>query len=286
MATKVTRHQIQSLNPSQLTQQGSISGDALIAVRNPLDNGLTLVWSPTSVLPREASHGQVLAYNSYTGTWAPTAISMVGGGTSLPTATGNDANKVLTWNGFEWKVAPSQGINSIGINVDSSLSITSSMTNPLTSGGVFAIGLNNIALSKIDRGGASTSQVLTWNGFTNTWTPSAVTNYVAGVRAWVVFDGTSVGGSGGLSVYGQKNVTSVTDNGQGDYTINFAANTFSSDNYAFCSGINKNQVGQYTSSVVQISSNSSAFRVQTGFALQSNVFNQFDASVVSLVFFA
>jgi hypothetical protein len=284
MATKVTRHQIQSLNPSQLTQQGAISGDTLIAVKNPLDNGLTLVWSPTSVLPRAASHGQILAYNSYTGTWAPTSINAVGGGSSLPTATGDEENEVLTWNGFEWVVAPSQGIKSVGIIVDSSLSVTSSVSNPLTSDGNFTIGLNDIALSKINRGAASPGQVLTWG--TNTWTPSAVTNYVAGVRAWVVFDGTGASEVSGLPMYGQRNVTSVVDNDAGDYTINFAEGTFSSNAYAFCSGINKNQVGQYTSSVVQISSSATAFRVHTGFTLQSNIFNQFDASVVSLVFFA
>ena len=37
------------------------------------------------------------------------------------------------------------------------------------------------------------------------------------IAAWVNFDGT-----GGITINGSKNVSSVTDNGTGDYTINFA----------------------------------------------------------------
>lgn len=45
---------------------------------------------------------------------------------------------------------------------------------------------------------------------------SGVQRYLA--RAWVYFDGT-----GTVSIRGSGNVSSITDNGAGDYTVNFAS---------------------------------------------------------------
>jgi len=56
---------------------------------------------------------------------------------------------------------------------------------------------------------------------------SAATAY--GVRAWVRFSG-----SGTLSIQGSGNVSSVTDNGTGDYTLNYT-NNISDTNYAYIS---------------------------------------------------
>lgn len=42
---------------------------------------------------------------------------------------------------------------------------------------------------------------------------------VYGIRAWVSFDGTGAGGT--RTIRGSGNVASVTDNGTGDYTVNF-----------------------------------------------------------------
>ena len=370
MATKVTRYQIQNLNPSQLTQQGAISGSTLIALSNPLDGGLTLTWTPSSLLPKTALHGQVLTYNAYTNTWGassalvglrssmtvdtqlitatanqtvfnltgisytvntnsiavysnglklaktrdfletgPTTVTLtrpVAAGTemlfevgmivnqsagpgTLPPATQNDVNLYPLWNGFEWRLAPQQGVTRIGVVTDASLTVSSNTTNPITSSGTFTIGLNNVALSKLDRNAASPGQVLTWNGSTASWAPSAATNYVGGVRAWVVFDGSLPSikpGEINSATYTSKNVTSVVHNvSAGDYTINFAPNTFSNTFYAFCGGVNKNASGNYTGSIVEVERSVSSFRINTGFVLQSNQFNQFDATVINLVFF-
>ena len=51
------------------------------------------------------------------------------------------------------------------------------------------------------------------------------------IKAWVNFDGT-----GTLSINGNLNVSSVTDNGTGDYTINFATDLASSDYGVTASG--------------------------------------------------
>ena len=46
------------------------------------------------------------------------------------------------------------------------------------------------------------------------------------VRAWVAFNGT-----GTVSIYGSGNVSSITDNGTGTYTVNFTT-AFADTNYA------------------------------------------------------
>jgi len=51
------------------------------------------------------------------------------------------------------------------------------------------------------------------------------------IKAWVNFDG-----SGALSINGNLNVSSVTDNGAGDYIINFATDLASSDYGVTASG--------------------------------------------------
>jgi hypothetical protein len=49
-------------------------------------------------------------------------------------------------------------------------------------------------------------------------------------RAWVNFNGT-----GTVAIYGSGNVTSITDNGTGDYTVNFTT-AMPDANYAFVVG--------------------------------------------------
>lgn len=48
----------------------------------------------------------------------------------------------------------------------------------------------------------------------NSSTPSAIANGIA--KAWVNFNGTGV-----VAIRAQYNVSSITDNGVGDYTVNF-----------------------------------------------------------------
>jgi hypothetical protein len=77
----------------------------------------------------------------------------------------------------------------------------------------------------------NTIQHLT-SGFNNivTHTDGAGTVNAAHCRAWVNFDGT-----GTPSIRASFNVSSITDNGTGDYTANFT-NAMSDTNYTFTSG--------------------------------------------------
>jgi hypothetical protein len=61
---------------------------------------------------------------------------------------------------------------------------------------------------------------------------TSATNPILGsARAWVNFNGT-----GTPAIRASYNVSSITDNGTGDYTINFT-NAFADANYAFVGGI-------------------------------------------------
>ena len=71
-------------------------------------------------------------------------------------------------------------------------------------------------------------------------------------RAWVNFNGT-----GTVAIREDGNVSSITDNGTGDYTVNFTT-AMPDANYAAVAGI----VGNTSSGLwVSISSTTSAFRV-------------------------
>jgi hypothetical protein len=75
-------------------------------------------------------------------------------------------------------------------------------------------GINSVAPS-------TSGNVLTSDG--TSWTSAANINYV---KAWVNFDGT-----GTVAIRGSYNVSSITDNGTGDYTINFTT-AMPNTNYA------------------------------------------------------
>jgi hypothetical protein len=58
---------------------------------------------------------------------------------------------------------------------------------------------------------------------------TSATNCIQGsAKAWVNFNGT-----GTVAILASYNVSSITDNGTGDYTINFT-NAFADANYAIC----------------------------------------------------
>jgi len=49
------------------------------------------------------------------------------------------------------------------------------------------------------------------------------TSGTTSIKAWVHFDGTGTSGTSGISPNASNNVSSITDNGTGDYTINFSS---------------------------------------------------------------
>ena len=97
---------------------------------------------------------------------------------------------------------------------------------------------------------------------------STVTAY--GVRAWVNFDGT-----GTLSVKASGNVSSVTDNTTGDYTVNLTTAMPDID-YAISVNCRYDDTGWGGWGTVGWVNTASAFRIRTGMYPGSNIYDMQD----------
>jgi len=96
-------------------------------------------------------------------------------------------------------------------------------------------------------------------------------------RAWVNFNGT-----GTVAIRASGNVSSITDNGTGDYTVNFTA-AMSDANYSFAAnGSTPGVTNLYTISPLSASPTTSAFRFGTA-ASSNGVLT--DASQASVTIF-
>lgn len=178
-----------------------------------------------------------------------------------PSQTGN-SGKYLTTNGTDasWATISSAGtVTSVAATVPAFLSISGS---PITTSGTLAISYSGTALPVANGGTGITSfgsGVATWLGTPSSanlaaavtdetgsgslvfgtsptlTTPNIDSAQIATVsgsaplymcRAWVNFNGT-----GTVAIRASGNVTSITDNGTGDYTVNFTT-AMSDVNYA------------------------------------------------------
>jgi len=104
-------------------------------------------------------------------------------------------------------------------------------------------------------------------------------------KAWVNFNGT-----GTVAIHASYNVSSITDNGTGDYTVNFT-NAFSDANYAFVTGSNSRSAGNDGPVILQDPANApttSAIRLLCGLpGPVSGGFtgNKFDVSFINVAIF-
>jgi hypothetical protein len=107
-------------------------------------------------------------------------------------------------------------------------------------------------------------------------TPSNLKWHPGVAKAWVVFDG-----SGTVTVLASHNVSSVTDNGVGDYTVNFTT-AFSSAFYVPC-GFAQDAATQlpYVSGSSTTAPTASSCRVRAANGANSG----FDADLIAVAFF-
>lgn len=108
-----------------------------------------------------------------------------------------------------------------------------------------------------------------------------------GCRAWVNFDSSLVTNPGSMTgVRGNGNVSSVTDNGVGDYTVNFI-NPFPDGNYAFAGTAGSGSITAGTARVISqniTAPTPSSFRITIKLA-SDGVSNSDSMTYVALVFF-
>jgi hypothetical protein len=138
-------------------------------------------------------------------------------------------------------------------------------------------------LTRLIQNGATQLQISTTglvqmdNGF-----GSLATFY--GCRAWVNFNGTTVTNPASMTgVRGSGNVSSVLDNGTGDYTINFT-NLMPDTNYSVQAIINKSGNGQATDAANIVTPSTGSVRVECWWSNFSSG-GQFDPTIVCVSVF-
>ena len=111
---------------------------------------------------------------------------------------------------------------------------------------------------------------------TNVPVTPGVAKYHPGVaKAWVTFNGT-----GTPSIGASHNVSSITDNGVGDYTINFTT-AFSSTNYCLAGVANRADSATSTCIVFPVTLSTGSCQIRT----VTSADGTHDPSIVSVCFF-
>ena len=101
------------------------------------------------------------------------------------------------------------------------------------------------------------------------------------VKAWVNFNGT-----GTVAIRGRLNVSSITDNGTGDYTVNFT-NAMSDANYAFSVDSRESESGTLAwgayGTATRVAQTTTTFRIL--YATYGGGGTLYDASALCLAIF-
>jgi hypothetical protein len=102
-----------------------------------------------------------------------------------------------------------------------------------------------------------------------------------GARAWVNFNGT-----GTVAIRASVNVTSITDNGTGDYTVNFTTAMPDAD-YAFSVGCatSANNIGLFAAEAFGDPSYTSSGRLAGSFRVTTKAAARLDTDLVSVAVF-
>lgn len=108
----------------------------------------------------------------------------------------------------------------------------------------------------------------------NVGSPTDTTNSQQLAKAWVNFNGT-----GTVAIRDSFNVDSITDNGTGDYTVNFTSGALSDGNYAAIGGSNAvtirvpdNTVGTHTAAALRLQTYNATHAVNDYSQIQITVF--------------
>ena len=106
-------------------------------------------------------------------------------------------------------------------------------------------------------------------------------------KAWVIFQGdTNTGGN--CDIRDSYNVSSVTDEGTGDYTVNFTSGVLSNANYCITGSISWSSGSRNILSVASETGSDSVAPTTTALRLESVNYgngNQYDADYVSIAVF-
>ena len=182
---------------------------------------------------------------------------------------------------------------------------TAGSTDAITfdpSGGAVLAGVTTISTARVTTGITTTATITTGTITTGTITTAKVTTLqdASGnnsstpeqieqgrAKAWVIFQGdTNTGGN--CDIRDSYNVSSVTDEGTGDYTVNFTSGVLSNANYCITGSISWSSGSRNILSVASETGGDSVAPTTTALRLESvNYGNgaQYDADYVSIAVF-
>ena len=158
-----------------------------------------------------------------------TGISGTDGSAATPAYQGTDTNTGVFFPAADTIAFAEGGVEAMRINSDSQV-VTTAGTASLpaititgdTNTGIYSPGADRVGVAT---GGVQRAEFdASGNFLFNSGYGSVATAY--GCRAWVNFNGTGV-----VAIRASGNVTAITDNGTGDYTVNFT-NAMPDANYA------------------------------------------------------
>ena len=137
-----------------------------------------------------------------------------------------------------------------------------------------------VTVAKISASGSTSGQVLTSTG--SGTAPSFQSLSIAdNVAAWVNFNGT-----GTVAIRASENVSSITDHGVGDYTINFTS-TLTDANYALAFGGQPGPTYTTLPPTVMIkygtTPSTSSVRIETRAVASSSVLSDFTRATLSII---
>ncbi|CAN7625497.1 hypothetical protein [Aminobacter sp. LjRoot7] len=164
----------------------------------------------------------------------------------------------------------------VELATDAEAQAKADITRALTPSNLAALGASTTFAGLVEL--ATAAEVLT--GTDTARAPSVATmgSHQGVAKAWVNFNGT-----GTVAIRDSYNVTSITDNGTGDYTVNFAA-SMPSVNYVACGMCRPNTNGRATMEInTTVDPTASAFRFTTN--AFSGIQTAADSSWVLLSFF-
>ena len=147
----------------------------------------------------------------------------------------------------------SSGYENVAAGVSAGTAITTGIRNTLigrTSGSTLTTGANNIVIGySAQPSSATVSNEATIGNTSITKFRVPGVDFVVEGHAWVNFQGT-----GTVSIFDSNNVSSVTDNGTGDYTVNFT-NSFPNASYAWALNARNNDNNASSQSFVGVTAN-------------------------------
>lgn len=197
-------------------------------------------------------------------------VSDVDGSAATPAIRGTDSNTGIFFPAVDTIAFAEGGVEAMRINSDSQLvttagsaSLPAITTTGNTNTGMFFPAADTIAFSE---GGAETMRLdSSSNLLFNSGYGSVAVAY--GCRAWVNFNGT-----GTVAIRASGNVTSITDNGTGDYTVNLTT-AMPDANYAIgVSGAQgTDETNRGLAEVVVAAYTTSSFKLRTGYNVGGNV---------------